>query len=465
MSTNVPAIQWENGSPVIPNEQAILAGVQADINAAFGGGVNPSLQTPQGQLAQTETAIIGDKNSQIAYIANQVNPSMASGIWQDAIGEIYFITRIQAEGTVVNCTCLGAVNTVIPIGTVAQDTTGYLYSSTASGIIPVTGSIVIPFQNQTTGAIACNPGALTIIVTAIAGLDTITNPSAGALGNDVESRQAFEARRSASVAVNSVNSIQSIYGALASITGILQVFVVDNPLGTTQNYGATSYPIPAHSVCVSLAGGTYSEIGTAIWNNKPPGCGYVTTAGSYATLGSTVVTDDNYIPPVPYTVTWLNAGSANTFFVVKIANNTLVPSNIIQLTQNAVVQSFEGLDGNGPAVSIGSSTYSGRYYGNISAINPNINVIEVYLTIANSVVATAFVIGQYYQILVLTGTTNAQWNTIAGTTGVTYAVGSFFQAVTAGVGTGTARKYALLINYGIDQLAVLAPSNITVLLV
>ena len=468
MSTNVPAIQWQNGSPVIPNEQAILAGVQADINAAFGGGVNSGLTTPQGQLAQTETAIIGDKNSQIAYIANQVNPSMASGIWQDAIGEIYFITRIQAEGTVVNCTCLGAVNTVIPIGVVAQDTTGYLYSSTASGTITLVGgiaSVVIPFQNQTTGAIACNPSALTIIVTAVPGWDTITNIAAGALGNDVESRQAFEARRSASVAVNSVNSIQSIYGAVASISGILQVFVVDNPLGTTQNYGATNYPIPAHSVCVSVAGGTASEIGTAIWNNKPPGCGYVTTAGSYATLGTTIVTDDNYIPPVPYTITWLNAGSANTFFVVKIANNTLVPSNIIQLTQDAVVQSFEGLDGNGPAVSIGASTYSGRYYGNISAINPNVNVIEVYLTIANSVVATAFVIGQYYQILVLTGTTNAQWNTIAGTVGVTYVVGSFFQAVTAGVGTGTARKYALLINYGIDQLPVLAPSNVTVLLV
>lgn len=464
-TTNVPAIQWQNGSPVIPNEQAILAGVQADINAAFGGGVNPSLQTPQGQLAQTETAIIGDKNSQIAYIANQVNPSMASGIWQDAIGEIYFITRIQAEGTVVNCTCVGAVNTVIPIGVVAQDTTGYLYSSTGSGTIPATGSITIPFQNQTTGAIACNSGALTIIATAIAGWDTITNPDAGALGNDVESQQAFEVRRSASVAVNSVNSIQSIYGALAAISGILQVFVVDNPLGTTQNYGATNYPIPAHSVCVSLAGGTASAIGTAIWNNKPPGCGYVTSAGSYATLGSTTVTDDNYIPPVPYVVKWLNAGSTSTFFVVKIANNTLIPSNIIQLTQAAVVQSFEGLDGNGPAVSIGSSTYSGRYYGNINAINPNVNVIEVYLTTTNSVVATAFVIGQYYQILVLTGTTNAQWNTIAGTVGVTYAVGSFFQAVTAGAGTGTARQYELLVNYGIDQLPVLSSSNVTVLLV
>jgi len=465
MSTNVPAIQWQNGSPVIPNEQAILAGVQADINAAFGGGVNPSLQTPQGQLAQTETAIIGDKNSQIAYIANQVNPSMASGIWQDAIGEIYFIKRIQAIGTVVNCTCVGAVNTVIPIGVVAQDTTGYLYSSTASGTIPDSGFITIPFQNQTTGAISCNPNALTIITTAIAGWDTITNPAAGAIGNAVESRQAFEARRSLSVAVNSVNSIQSIYGVLASLTDILGVFVVDNPLGTTLNYGATNYPIPAHSVCVSVAGSTASKIGTAIWNNKPPGCGYVTSAGSYATLGTTTVVDSHYIPPVAYTVTWLNAGSANTFFVVKIANNTLVPSNIIQSTQNAVVQSFNGLDGNGPAITIGASTYSGRYYGNINAINSNVNVIEVYLTIANSVVATAFVIGQYYQILALTGTTNAQWNTIAGTSGVTYAVGSFFQSVTAGAGTGTAMKFDLLVNYGIDQLPILTSSNVTVLLV
>ena len=68
MSTNVPAITWTNGAPVLPAESAILAGVQADINAAFGGGVNPGLTTPQGQLAQTETAIIGEKNNEIAIL-------------------------------------------------------------------------------------------------------------------------------------------------------------------------------------------------------------------------------------------------------------------------------------------------------------------------------------------------------------------------------------------------------------
>lgn len=465
MSTNVPAITWVNGSPVLPSEQTILTGVQTDINSAFGGGVNPSLQTPQGQLAMSETAIIGDKNSQIAYIANQVNPSMASGIWQDAIGEIYFLTRIPAAGTLVNATCMGAVGTIIPIGAVAQDTSGYLYSSTASATIPSTGSVVIPFQNQTTGNIACNIGALSIIVTAISGWDTITNPAVGSPGNDVESRQAFEARRSASVAANSVNSIQSIKGVLSALPDIIDCFVVDNPLGTTTNFGATNYPIPAHSVCVSVAGGTSSEIATAIWNNKPPGCGYVTSAGSYATLGTYTVSDGNYMPPVPYVVTWLNVGNANTYFVVQIQNNTLVPANIIQLTQAAVVQSFNGLDGNGPKVGIGNTTYSGRYYGNINAINPNVNVIEVYLAVQNSVVATSFVIGKFYQILTLTGTTQAQWNTSAGTTGVTYAVGSTFTCVAAGVGTGTAMQFALSSAYGIDQLPLLSASNVTVQLV
>ena len=56
----------------------------------------------------------------------------------------------------------------------------------------------------------------------------------------------------------------------------------------------------------------------------------------------------------------------------------MLPSNIVQLVQNAVIQSFNGQDG-GSAVGINSISYSGRYYANINAINPNVNVIEVYL--------------------------------------------------------------------------------------
>ena len=372
MTTNVPAITWVNGSPVLPAELDILSGVQEDINTAFGGGVNPSLQTPQGQLAQSETALIGQKNNEIAYIANQVNPAFASGIWQDAIGYIYFITRIPGAGTVVQATCTGAVGTVIPAGAVAQDTSGYLYSSVSAATIPASGFVTIEFQNETQGPIACNIGALSNIYTAIAGWDTITNTTAGALGNYVESRAAFEARRSASVAGNAVNSLQSIYGAVASLANVIGVLVVDNPSNGTVNYGPTSYPLAPHSVCVSVAGGTSSDIAQAIWNKKPPGCDY---------NGNTSVTvyDNNYSTPVPYTVTYLTPTSVPVYFNVNIKNNSLLPANITTLVQNAVIQTFNGLDGSGPAVSIGSTSYSGRYYANINAISPNVNVIEVYL--------------------------------------------------------------------------------------
>jgi phage tail-like protein len=54
-----------------------------------------------------------------------------------------------------------------------------------------------------------------------------------------------------------------------------------------------------------------------------------------------------------------------------------------------------------------------------------------------TVVAGDFVAGRGYTILNTTGTTQAQWNTAAGTTGVTYNIGSVFTAATAGEGTGT----------------------------
>ena len=331
MSTNVPAITWVNGSPSLPQETDILAGVQADINAAFGGGVNPALQTPQGQLAQSETAIIGEKNDEIAYIANQVNPAMASGIWQDAIGYIYFMTRIPGSGTVVNATCTGAVGTIIPIGAVAQDSSGYLYSAITSETIPSTGSVTVEFQNQTQGAIACASGALNKIYTAVAGWDTITNPSAGSLGNLVENRAAFELRRQASVAVNAVNSLDSIRAAVLAVTNVLEAVVVDNSTNSTVNYGSTSYPLAANSICVSVAGGSSTSVATAIWNKKPPGCGY---------NGNTSVTiyDTTYPTPYPsYTVTYLVPTSTPVYFKVQIQNNALLPSNITTLVQNAVI--------------------------------------------------------------------------------------------------------------------------------
>lgn len=132
MTTSVPAIQITSTGVVLPAEADILSGVQADQDAAFGGGLNPALNTPQGQLASSLTAIIGDKNAEIAAVVNNINPDVADGRWQDAIGRIYFIDRKPALPTTIQVTCIGLVGAVIPVGALVADANGHIYSCTGA---------------------------------------------------------------------------------------------------------------------------------------------------------------------------------------------------------------------------------------------------------------------------------------------------------------------------------------------
>jgi len=66
------------------------------------------------------------------------------------------------------------------------------------------------------------------------------------------------------------------------------------------------------------------------------------------------------------------------------------------------------------------------------------NVLEgIVSTGSTGVSAGSFIVAQQYKITALGTTTNTQWNTIAGTTGQTYVVGSLFTAATTGASSGT----------------------------
>jgi hypothetical protein len=65
------------------------------------------------------------------------------------------------------------------------------------------------------------------------------------------------------------------------------------------------------------------------------------------------------------------------------------------------------------------------------------NVIEgIVSTGSTGISAGSFIVGQQYKITSLGTTTQSQWNTIAGTTGQTYVVGSLFTAATNGASSG-----------------------------
>lgn len=371
--SSVPHVEFTPEGLVVPSAAEVLAGVMADYNAAFGGNLNPALETPQGQLASSTAAIIEDNNAVFAEFVNQVDPDTADGFMQDAIARIYFLDRSPGAPTTVACTCVGAFGTVIPVGARAQDTSGNIYVCTGEVTIPIGSSVTATFANEVDGPIPCPDNTLTTIYQAIPGWDTVNNPLPGVLGRDVETRAEFEFRRENSVALNARGSLPSIYAAVFELDGVLDVYATENVTDAIITVGSTNFPLAPHSLYVAVVGGEDQEIGEAIWRKKDVGCDY---------NGDTTVTvqdPSGYLPPVPeYEVTFERPTALPIFFDVQIADSDDLPANIVDLVKDAIVASFFGADGSA-RVRIGSLILASKFYAPVSAIGPTVSILSILI--------------------------------------------------------------------------------------
>lgn len=384
MATNVPGLVYTARGFVAPSEQAVLNGVQADIDAAFGGGVNPALNTPQGQLATSITAIIGEVNDSVVNLFNQFDPAFAYGRSQDALGRIYFIARKPAQPTVVQALCTGGQGVVIPEGALARAADGNIYTCTdgtgAEGI-PAGGSVTLTFACNVDGPIACPAGSLNTIFRAIPGWDEISNADDGVLGNTVETRAEFEARRAQSVAKNAVGSLNAVQGAVLEVDDVLDAYVTENT--TNSPITIRGVIIAAKSLYVAAVGGTDEAVARAIWSKKAPGCGY---------NGNTTVNvvDQNgaYSPPLPtYPVSFERPDSLPILFAVVLQDNAQIPSDAASQIQAAIMAAFAGADG-GTRARIGSTIFASRYYAAVASLGSWATVISILVGSGNTAAAT-----------------------------------------------------------------------------
>jgi uncharacterized phage protein gp47/JayE len=371
-TTSVPPVQFTPQGVTIPTDTDILAGVQIDINYAFGGGVNPKLTTPQGQLASSTAAIVADKDGEIALICNQVDPQYATGRFQDAIGRLYFMTRNPATSTVVACVLTGLVDTPVPAGTLAQDTSNNTYVLLASVTIGDGGTVMSSWANIATGPIPCPATTLTRVYQAVPGWDTISNPEDGELGQNVESPNEFEFRRQQSVALNGRGTCPSINAEVFAVANVLDCYVIDNPSGVTVNKGSTNYPLAPHSVYVAVVGGVAADIAQAIWNKKDGGCNY------NGNTSETVLDMDYEYPQPAYVVSFEIPAALPILFAVQILNNPSLPANIVALVQAAVIAQFNGTNGSQRA-RIGSLVLATSYYGAIASVANNVMIVSVLI--------------------------------------------------------------------------------------
>lgn len=337
--------------------------------------LNTSPETPQGQIIDAQTAAIMNKDNEFLFLANQFNPATATGIFQDALAQLYFLSRQPATSTIVSCTCTGLQGVVIPAGAVIQTTSGLQLINTADGQIGQSGSIILDFKVTDAGPVPVGAGTATIIVTQIPGWDSVTNTAAGIVGRNEESQREFATRIAKSVAINSQGSVNAIYAALANLSGVVAVVVLENDTDTAVEKEGVN--ITAHSICISIYGGNNDDIAETIYNKKDMGCGTVgNTQISYTNSRGTEF-NYNILIPTPTSIG----------IKVTINNTANLPSNIQALVQQAVFDNFNGVDGSTP-VAMAQTLYATRFVpsildtGVLSVASVEIKLNESYVDVA-----------------------------------------------------------------------------------
>lgn len=371
---------------VSPTTEEIKEGIQGIFVNAFGSDLSLDDSTPQGVLIDDLAQIKQASNSVLLYLANQFNPEYASGIFQDALANLYFIQRRSATYSIVTCRCIGVNGTVLNglpsenypdrVPAMAQSTNGDIFECVVGGIIgnPVTsggsttyttpGYVDLVFRAKETGPIPCGANTVNSIFQAINGWDSVNNSSSGSVGLLEENRANFEKRRIDSLALQATGSLAAVQAGIANIEGVDDYKVWENPTGSSVTTRGVT--LKAHSIWVCVNSGVPADdIAEVIYGNKSAGCD---------TNGSQSCTYTDPATGVQYTYSYANPVDVDTYIKITVQS---LPSSETQLAmKQAIWDNFNGEDGS-QAITIGDDVYAGRFFNILAGFDAGVVQIQV----------------------------------------------------------------------------------------
>lgn len=342
-----------------PATSEIRSKVAEDWMAAFADPEQPPLNTeastPAGQLIDSETAVIEDKNAQLLYLSNQFNPKVADGRWQDALGYIYFLERKHETASVVTVQLCGLAGTTIPAGSLVRTVDGITLSANSSTSIGTSGKANAQFSAQEAGPIQIPAHAVTTIVTAVPGWDSVDNPTAGVPGRFRESRSEFEQRRANSVALNAHGTVAALYSSIGNLPGVVDLVILENITSEPiEDWGVT---VPAHGIFISVYGGEEADIAEAVYRKKDAG----SATGGNTKISYHDATINNYRGGVTYHYNIERPTPVPCSVQVNLRTTATTPATIVDDVKNAILNDFNGESGK-DRVRMASSCYASRFY-------------------------------------------------------------------------------------------------------
>ena len=273
----------KNAGIVQADTSDLKSRVEDMMRIVFGADIDVTAETPMGRLIECMVVLMTMTLGINAQNANQYNLNQATGIFLDSLGNLFKLPRHAATHTRVNATVTGTAGTVIPTTAIVANNAGYQFRPEVEITIGNDGNATGYFLAIDDGAIPCDAGTMTTIVSGVVGWDSVSNDTtvSTAYGSAIETDAAYRKRlmQSRSTGAANINAIaNAIYNADESVNSCI---VLENGYGySVVKNGIT---LPPHSVYICVYGGDDDKIASAIFNTKTLGAQYTKTAGT-ATL-------------------------------------------------------------------------------------------------------------------------------------------------------------------------------------
>lgn len=353
---------------IIPDTADLRADVEAEWREALGQDLVTDPDTPQGVLITAEVEARDAVARNNAELANQINPDLAGGVWLDSIWALTRGSRTPAVRSLISGAVLaGQPGTIIPAGSLASvESTGALFRTTGAVIIGASGTVTANLESVEYGPIAAPAGQLVQVATSVLGWETVTNPTAAALGRLEESDIAARKRRRLTLALQGVALPEAILSRVYAVEGVRSAVFRENV--TDAPVVIDGINLIPHSIYVSVDGGTDIDIATALLQTKSLGAGW---------NGGTTVSIVEPYSGQPYDVQFERAAAVQVFVRVTARASTVDAQTIIP---NALQQYADGeLEGEDGFV-VGGDVNPFELSGAINQVEPRIFVANIELS-------------------------------------------------------------------------------------
>lgn len=283
---------------IVPKDTSVLLGIQTKFQEIFGTDIDLSAETSVGRLIEAYSVLVKSTLGVTAQTANQFNVNEATGIYLDAIAQIYDLKRIAGTKTKITIKCFFSDNAsgtdTIPAGALVMCSTGGAMFS-IDGAISNDGSLQDEETGQyyaigtatavKTGPIVAPIGTVNSIQTGVMGWVGVTNIAPTYTGTDIETDEAFRKRIMESRPVG-IGFNTHLVSSLNRLDGVYSNCILENNTGT--EVVKKGIAIPPHSIYVGIdcieTNELLDQIASDISRAKPVGTGMVDSGVSDATL-------------------------------------------------------------------------------------------------------------------------------------------------------------------------------------